>query len=216
MKTKIKGFTLVELVIVITILAILATIAFISFQSYTKNARDSVRLESIKNIEKWLDIFNIKSQTYPTPDEWYILTWSSSSNYIVQWVVWDSVSKQNWLTNGAKDPLSWEKYVYSILSNKKNYQIWGMRENKNTSFLNNVYADNSSVIIEWNYSFNPTLPSLILVKDSVNTSSWIFDSNVCFIVDNWENNFSSNNSNCTKKSDMNLWKYRCHSLVWLV
>ena len=58
----IKGFTLVELIVVITILAILWTISFISLQWYSMRSRDSVRISDIKNIITNLELFKLKLQ----------------------------------------------------------------------------------------------------------------------------------------------------------
>lgn len=67
-KNKKYAFTLVELIIVITILAILATISFISFKNYSKSSRDTNRVSTLKNMEKWLDIFALKIWKYPNPE----------------------------------------------------------------------------------------------------------------------------------------------------
>lgn len=55
----IRGFTLVELIVVITILAILSTVAFLSFKGYSASARDSVRLSDLGNISKGLTVYSI-------------------------------------------------------------------------------------------------------------------------------------------------------------
>jgi prepilin-type N-terminal cleavage/methylation domain-containing protein len=52
---KVRGFTLVELIVVITILAILGTISFFSVQSYTESARNSIRIDAISKIATNID-----------------------------------------------------------------------------------------------------------------------------------------------------------------
>ncbi len=69
------GFTLVELIVVITILAILWTIWFISFSWYSSSARDSVRISDLTNIQKWLDLYQVKVWSYPTPDNATTFSW---------------------------------------------------------------------------------------------------------------------------------------------
>lgn len=56
-----SGFTLVELIVVITILAILGTIGFVQLGGFAGSARDSVRISSLTNLKKGLDMFQIKS-----------------------------------------------------------------------------------------------------------------------------------------------------------
>jgi prepilin-type N-terminal cleavage/methylation domain-containing protein len=63
-----SAFTLVELIVVITILAILSTIAFLSFSGYSASARDSVRMEDMKNLQQGLTLNMAKagSISYPS------------------------------------------------------------------------------------------------------------------------------------------------------
>jgi prepilin-type N-terminal cleavage/methylation domain-containing protein len=51
-----KALTLVELIVVLIVLAILSTILFFSIQSRFRDARDSVRIVDISNIDKQLQI----------------------------------------------------------------------------------------------------------------------------------------------------------------
>ncbi len=140
-KLKIKGFTLVELIIVITILVILATIAFVSFNWYTKTARDSSRITTIKNISKWIDSFFIKTWNVPNVDNqtatWVIL-WETLT-YV--WNIWENITNLIWMWEIPKDPLTWNNYVYGIDVNKKKYQIWWVIEDWVVSK------------VEWNYNW---------------------------------------------------------------
>lgn len=61
------GFTLVELIVVITILVILGTIGFVQLGGFQSSARDSVRTSDMANLGKGLDIFQIKTGSYPVP-----------------------------------------------------------------------------------------------------------------------------------------------------
>lgn len=200
-----SAFTLVELIIVITILAILATIAFVSFQGYTKDARDSNRLATIKNIETGIELFVVKSWNTPNPDNFVNLTGSS----IKQWFIWENVSAISNIKTTPKDPLTYENYIYSTTSNGKYYQIAISKENQNTSYINNSYADFSKSIVVWNYKFDPSLPSLIVVPSSVSNSG-IFDQNVCFVVNGWVNNVK----NCYEKKSSMTMNAIDKNLVW--
>jgi prepilin-type N-terminal cleavage/methylation domain-containing protein len=69
-KKQFKAFTLIELIIIITILSILSVLAFISFQNYTQHSRDGNRVATLKQIEKGLTLYNVKTSDYPEPDEY--------------------------------------------------------------------------------------------------------------------------------------------------
>lgn len=207
-----KGFTLVELIIVITILAILASIAFISFQNYSWDARDANRVSTLKNIETWLELFTLKTSIFPTPDEvktytWW-LDWKSQLN---QWIIWESVAKIISMNTVPLDPKEKIPYVYSTFwKNNKYYQIWIDAENQEISFLPQVYAKSKTSIVKWNYKFDPSLPSLILVENEALTNSWIFSPEVCFVLDWGKNSLNECNE---IKSEMNLKDYD-NTLVW--
>jgi len=77
-----QAFTLVELIVVITILAILWTIAFISLQWYARDARDSVRISDMKNIEKALELWYLNKWKYTDPTNWVSITY-------LWWLLWN-------------------------------------------------------------------------------------------------------------------------------
>lgn len=208
-KKWLNGFTLVELIVVIIILAILWTISFLSFQWYSKDARDSVRLSDIKNIETWLEVFSLRAWIYPEPDNSTSYSWWNNIIF-KQWVFWDNATRVININKNPIDPKTKSKYTYSVSRGWNYYQIWADSENSQSSIINTSYASNSnSAIVRWNYSFDPSLPSLIVVPSSI-TSSWIFDQNVCFVIDWWKNSLN----NCIeKKKDMSLKDYD-GSLVW--
>ncbi|MDD5213255.1 MAG: prepilin-type N-terminal cleavage/methylation domain-containing protein [Candidatus Gracilibacteria bacterium] len=199
-----SAFTLVELIIVITILAILATIGFISYQSYTSDARDANRTTSIKSAQDGLEIYSIKSSTYPSPDSPTTLT--GGNTIIIQGTLGTTVSNAIKLMGGIKDPKTSSYYVYSTSGNGKYYQIRADLENSVSynSFVNTTYASATKALVKGNYSFDPSLPSLITVTGSVNTASGIFDPNVCFVIDGGNNLVTSNSATCSKKKDISF------------
>lgn len=50
-RSKISGFTLVELIVVITILAILATIGFLALSGYSQDAKDSALKANVRSVQ---------------------------------------------------------------------------------------------------------------------------------------------------------------------
>lgn len=138
--TKIHGFTLVELIIVIVILAILWTIAFMSFKNYSSNSRDSVRLWDVNSLNKWVELYQIKSWYYPQP-EWNIYTWTINwVDLVYKWEIRDWLSRLTTINKTPKDPLSWSNYVYWTTYDKKYFQIWLVLENAlNKAIYNGLY-----------------------------------------------------------------------------
>lgn len=198
-----KWFTLVELIIVISILAILATIAFISFKNYSWNARDGNRVATLKNIEKWLELYFVKTWEYPTP-EWNILPWMMSGTIIMQtWEIWEKIVQAIQLNTLPVDPNIQETYKYWITYSKQEYNLWGIIESDILSqrIIPTTYADNYFWQVVGNYRwyikystgsyhYLTNVPSLIYTySGSLTNVEDIFleKNNVHFIIKKWEN-----------------------------
>lgn len=65
MKTNIKGFTLVEVLVVATIISLLATIGFVSFSSFSRQSRDARRKADLENVRGALELYRSDSDYYP-------------------------------------------------------------------------------------------------------------------------------------------------------
>lgn len=168
-----SAFTLVELIIVIVILSILATIAFLSYQWFSENTRDSVRLTDLKNMKKFLSIYEIDKNYYPEPDNAKKILFSWATVWI-EWVFWDNTRKILWnkstIGEIPTDPLTWNRYTYSVTNNKLEYQIWiWLERNNKTSYTNinnkvNASLNTLTPYIEWNYN-----------KKVIKVSTWWID-----------------------------------------
>lgn len=197
---KTLGFTLVELIIVITILAILATIAFISFKNYSSNARDWNRISTLKNIETGFELFSIKTWSFPIPESPTIFTgWVNGNIQLQQWFIGENIAKIIQMNSVPLDPKNQSQYIYSTYGSGKYYQIWIESENQVASVLPQTYADSTSMLVKWNYTFTPSLPSLIIWSGSE-----LFSPDTCFLMNGWKNTLK----NCKeKKSEMILKNY---------
>lgn len=199
-----KAFTLVELIIVITILAILATIWFISFQNYTKNSRDGNRLATITQIQKWLELFALKTTKYPNPDEIYGTGIYEPTNTILNyvWYVWGNIGGLININKIPLDPVTGDKYVYAVSSNHQKYQLATTLENLQTNTLiATTYANASQARVVgnytyplrlWNYLYS--LPSLIFVGSGISSTGFVIDKglNLPYTINNEiPNNFQT-------------------------
>lgn len=146
--SSIKGFTLVELIVVISILVILGTIAFISFSDYSKNARDSVRVTDISNIKKVLEIFHLKTGYYPTPSGPSKTVSYSGMLAFTEGSFGDSMGNMGYISKKPMDPrFSDIEYNYSILANRDKYQLASVLEGgAGISFVPKAFA-NSAIFV---------------------------------------------------------------------
>lgn len=128
MQRYIKGFTLVELIVVITILAILGTIGYISFLGYNVIARDTVRTSDINNIAKVVELTKIEKGSYPEVSNIVNVTFSWSTI----WKQWsfghDSHVEARRISEVPTDPLTGNEYAYSKTTWTNEYQVWAIME----------------------------------------------------------------------------------------
>lgn len=157
---KTKAFTIVELIVTILILAILATISFTSIQSYWTKTRDSIRISDISNIKKTLELFYIEWWKYPLSTNSYSVTywwWRVWS----QWIFWEQTYKNiERLDELPVDPLTEKEYIYSLLNNRQEYEIWWIMEGSNNLSFNQIFNKTNAVdqevvaIVTWNYDWD--------------------------------------------------------------
>ncbi len=175
----IKGFTLVELIVVITILAILWTIAFISLQWFAWESRDSKRISDLWQIRTWLWIEQAREWRVPMPEESVTVT-NSWSNLTIQWYAGTWTLNTLRISDNAKDPSDNKYYTYTTNANRTKFQLVTMLENTQTVSNNNVlitktYADYT------NRNAYPIGEPLWTLLDSTTkvpiqeTSSWVID-----------------------------------------
>lgn len=181
-KKIIKAFTLAELIIVMVIVWILSTIWFTTFKNYIVWARDSNRVATMKNIETWLNIFQIQTSKYPKPEwsnvyTWWLILWWEEIIYSYLWEIWEEISRQIKITTPPVDPKTGNKYIYATNFTQDKYQIWWITEDLEASllFVKKAYASqNTKAKVIWNHQVNIKVPSSNKVW-LVTVPSMIFD-----------------------------------------
>ena len=61
-----RGFTIVELLIVIVAIGILAAITMVAYSGIQNRARDAVRTNDIKGVQKALELYRVDNGIYPS------------------------------------------------------------------------------------------------------------------------------------------------------
>lgn len=130
--SSIRGFTLIELMVVIAIIAILATVGLTIYSAAEKAARDGKRISDIQEIQKGLEQFYAVNQSYPDA--------KASSPYID-----NTTSFYGYFENNTPptDPLntSSSHYVYAQCNSNKDYVLCATTE---TSGKGNASAYDTS------------------------------------------------------------------------
>lgn len=211
-----KAITLIEILIVVMILAILSMVWFTSFTSYLAWVRDSTRIVELENIETSLETYSLQSWFYPEPEDWIDVTYSGGLVW-TQWVFWNTISSIIWYSMDVADPLTWNKYTYSLKNTKKEFSlVWVLEENpslvSDSWFANNTYAAGDwksewTAIVKWNYNWvlnyvKNWSNNYLLIIPSIIATDLSVSSDLQFLIDNnklvyeWYTNlpYSYNNS----------------------
>jgi len=235
------AFTLVELIVVITILAILWTIAFISLEGYSRQARDATRISDMSKIKTSIELFWIEAWVFPETTDWVLVEYNTLwLNIWEQWLFWEvSFRSVDMLDKIPLDPLIEKRYIYSVTTNRKEYQIWWILETENLVMhdRNQVNADwwevnlrviwnyNQSImkVVNWNQVSILAVPSIITlcwttVEDIITNNYFLYDGYAKFPKDyNWINLYTQCDWNWELL--VNSWSYELFSwnisdLIW--
>lgn len=158
MNKKTFAFTIPELVIIITVLSVLMWISFLSYSWYTKSSRDTLRFTDLNNIKSSLETFYNKTWKYPEVSSWTVITYKWLKAWD-QWVFWDSTFwNVDWINKVPSDPQTWNYYMYSLTSDKKEYELaaaleWEMVVKSNT--ISKTYAWDLvwKSLVVWKYNW---------------------------------------------------------------
>jgi type II secretory pathway pseudopilin PulG len=171
-KQKANWFTLIELIIVVTILWILSTIAFVSFQSYSKNARDSNRLETMSIVQKGISLNQVTTSKTLLPDD-YTQVLASWSLLWYEWIVWESVTRWIQMNSIPKDPIRWDNYIYYTNKDRNKVQVMWFLEWEDLAF---IWIDRANAAWSWTNIPKVSWDRLWILLDVNNnrvTWSWV-------------------------------------------
>ncbi len=66
----IKGFTLVEMLVVVAIIGILASVFMIGLRGFRGSAYDARRLSDLQKVQGYLELYYNKNRSYPNASTW--------------------------------------------------------------------------------------------------------------------------------------------------
>jgi type II secretion system protein G len=116
MKKSVKGFTIVELLIVIVIIAVLAAISVVAYTGTQGRARDSERKSELSNIMKALELYRVDNGGYPRcdTDGAYVAGGSLSSGTLHDCVT-DELTP-DYIASVPRDPVDVapKRYYYAV------------------------------------------------------------------------------------------------------
>ena len=188
-KSKLNGFTFVELIVAATIIVILSAVWFSSYISYIADSRDTQRKSDIAQVTSALKIYKQKRWYYAIPWNYFNITYSGTI-VAYQWKLNENV-RLNSLEKLPFDPRTNDSYFYSTTTNKQEFEIAATLENE----------EKNIALLWWNYKSvsKNILPTIMLatwatIWSNVEVKLWAgWDSNrTTFIYNNQRHNLPYN------------------------
>ena len=153
---KIRGFTIVELLIVIIVIAILAAISIVAYNSIQGRARDSQRKSDLGSVAKALELYHIDNGGYPIcgPTTGTYTPGGTRSADIVQNCLTDELVP-TYLSSLPTDPINSGAYRYRYaVGYKRNAQATGFSATNDDNYIMGTKLDtvSSPTYSGWGYS----------------------------------------------------------------
>lgn len=126
-RVKIRGFTLIEVLVVISLVGILMAISLTAFYSTRKSARDAKRKADLEQIRSALEMYRSDVGAYPThtasPNNWFY----GNSIFYTRGITTDT-----YLSVAPSDPVFTNRYYYNS-SSANFYNLCSVLELSTTS-----------------------------------------------------------------------------------
>ena len=128
-KKYMKGFTLIEMLMVVAIIGILASSILIGLSGARSKARDTRRITDLKNAQTALELYYSKYGVYPSrnPGSDEIWTWDEVIDILTSSETGLKISKV------PKDPINNNEYTYQYATDGQNYILGAKLETKDQS-----------------------------------------------------------------------------------
>lgn len=126
MKKTLKGYTLIEMLMVVAIIGVLASSILIGLGSARSKARDARRITDLKSTQTALELYYSKYGVYPSrsPGSNETWEWADLVNVLTSSETGLKISKV------PKDPLNNTEYVYKYATDGQNYVLGAKLETK--------------------------------------------------------------------------------------
>lgn len=132
-KTRLKAFSLMELMVVIVILGLLAAFVLPNLTGKSEDAKAKITCIQMKTLSQALKLFKIDNSRYPSTEEGLNLLVNNSENKELA-----SYPKNGYLEDGKlpKDPWN-SDYIYT--SNNNEYEIISLGADKSEGGGDDIY-----------------------------------------------------------------------------
>ena len=122
-----RGFTLIELLVVIAIISLLSSVILASINNLRAKARDSKRIQTVKEIQKALELYYEKNGQYPPIQHMYTANDDTSGcGHNDRWCTLEDELSAYIDTLPKNEPTDNTYYYMYYASSGDNYQKYGV------------------------------------------------------------------------------------------
>ncbi len=126
----VRGFTLIEMLVVVLIISVLAVLGLSSYRSANRNARDARRKADLEQVRSALEMYRTDKGYYPGGDT--AVNCSNMNNWNGLAGELAPASGTKYMESLPKDPDNSQTYDYQCLNNGQSYMLCADLENDPT------------------------------------------------------------------------------------